>query len=290
MTIIALTECCALLGIDPKTLRNWLKHANVPVAAHPTDARIKGLTLQDVHQLARLHARPQLAPASALACSEEQASRHPEREATHVQAPQLVPPCSPPEAELIQKLVGLERQVTTMQHQLAHLALELLHERELRYERRLEALEARVQQTTEHEASAPHAQTRAGTIKREAGVAREQRLHPTQRRTRPLLPLIEYGASGSYVIICPKLGDLSLVPDSPEWFAWLASVSSFRFVGKSGRFTACRVFHKGPTCYWQAYRSIHQHRYKPYLGKTESLTINCLEQAAATLQSYLERR
>src|SRR2546428_822375 len=120
MTIIALTLGFALLGIDSKTLRNWLKQFHGSVVSHPTHARIKGLTLQDVHQLARLHARPLLAPASALAWSEEQASRHAEKEATHVQAPQLVPPCSLPEADLIQKLVGLERQVTTMQHQLTH--------------------------------------------------------------------------------------------------------------------------------------------------------------------------
>jgi hypothetical protein len=46
----------------------------------------------------------------------------------------------------------------------------------------------------------------------------------------------------------------------------------------------------GATRSWQAHRVIHQRHYKPYLGVTERLTIDCLEQAAATLQSYLEPR
>jgi len=63
--------------------------------------------------------------------------------------------------------------------------------------------------------------------------------HPAEARARSrVLPLIEYGACGTYVIICPQEGELSLVPDTPEWFVWLASLSSFRFTGKYGRFTA----------------------------------------------------
>jgi hypothetical protein len=94
----------------------------------------------------------------------------------------------------------------------------------------------------------------------------------------------------SSVVICPKVGELPLRPDSPEWFAWLASVSSFRFVGKCGRFTACRVSDKGPTRAFQAHRVIHQRHDKPHLGVTECLTIDRLEQAAARLQSYVNSR
>jgi hypothetical protein len=94
----------------------------------------------------------------------------------------------------------------------------------------------------------------------------------------------------SSVVICPQEGELHLSPDSPEWFAWLASLSSFRFVGRRGRFTACRVSDKGPTRAFQAHRVIHQRHDKPHLGVTEHLTIDCLEQAAAALQSYMELR
>ena len=42
-----------------------------------------------------------------------------------------------------------------------------------------------------------------------------------------------------------RLGVLSLVPDSPQWFDWLASLTSFRFLGPAGRFSACRASEKG---------------------------------------------
>jgi hypothetical protein len=61
-------------------------------------------------------------------------------------------------------------------------------------------------------------------------------------RARVLPPLVEYGAASTYVIICPLQGELSLFPDSPECFEWPARLSSFRFVGKQGAFTA---YHKG---------------------------------------------
>lgn len=41
-----------MLGIDPKTLRNWLRHAHLHFVAHPTDARLKCLTPEQVQQLA----------------------------------------------------------------------------------------------------------------------------------------------------------------------------------------------------------------------------------------------
>src|SRR6266516_139219 len=275
MTTFPLTDCCALLGIDPKTLRHWLHQAQMPLHAHPADGRSKCLSTEQVQHLASIHGRP-------MALSEALAPAQVVKSPPHT-APET--PASQAETDLLGKLARLETQVATLQAQLTHLACELLHERELRYERRLETLEARVQQTDTPVASPPQVQTSAEATKREEGARQEQRLPPARRRTRPLLPLIEYGAHGTYVIICPHKGELSLMPDSPEWFAWLASVSSFRFVGKLGRFTACRVFHKGPTHYWQANRVIHQRRYKPYLGVTERLTIDCLEQAAATLQS-----
>src|SRR5215467_13496763 len=65
MTVIPQTECCTMLGIDPKTLRNWLRHAHLQFVAHPMDARLKCLTPEQVQQLAALHARPIAPPAAA---------------------------------------------------------------------------------------------------------------------------------------------------------------------------------------------------------------------------------
>ena len=48
------------------------------------------------------------------------------------------------------------------------------------------------------------------------------------REPTHVLPLVEYGSQGHYVVICPKQGLLALEPDSSAWFAWLATQSSFR--------------------------------------------------------------
>jgi hypothetical protein len=112
--------------------------------------------------------------------------------------------------------------------------------------------------------------------------------HPGESRRRPVLPLIAYGATGSYVVIYPLQGELALVPDSAQWFAWLASLSSFRFVGKLGRLSASRTYDHGPQRTWFAYRCIHQHDYKHYLGTTDHLTIDVLEEMAARFQSYVD--
>ncbi len=289
MTLFPLTDCCAMQGIDPKTLRHWLKHANVPVAAHPTDARIKCLTLEHVQQLATLHDRLLQSPASAppaLGSSQEHVSRHPQSEAAHVQATRLLPTSFSQEADLIQKLSCLETQVSTMQQHLAQLALELLQERTWRYEQRLQTLEVLIQAPQRQEARLPALQTMGTQSQQEQVTSTERRLHPAELRAPSrVLPLIEYGAAGTYVVICPQEGELLLTPDSPAWFDWLATLSSFRFVGKQGRFTAYR---KGRLSRrWSAYRTIHQHDYQPYLGTTDHLTIDSLEQMAAKLQAYM---
>ena len=57
MTSLSFIECCHLFTIDPKTLRQWLAQAHMPLHAHPTDARLKCLTSEQVHVLANLHDR-----------------------------------------------------------------------------------------------------------------------------------------------------------------------------------------------------------------------------------------
>ena len=91
------------------------------------------------------------------------------------------------------------------------------------------------------------------------------------------------------MIVSSLEGELQLAPDSAEWLTWLASISSFRFVGKQGRFTAYRdTKHGHPTRSWRAYRTIHQHNYRHSLGVTEQLTIIQLEQVAALLQAHVD--
>ena len=112
---------------------------------------------------------------------------------------------------------------------------------------------------------------------------------PAELRARSrVTPLVEYGAQGFYVAVCPQEGVLPLTADSAEWFDWLASLTSFRFVGPQGRFTAYRDSERGQrTRSWTAHRCIHGRHYKHYLGVTDRLTVTRLEQMAAKLQSYL---
>jgi hypothetical protein len=292
MTAVPFTQCCSMLAIDAKTLRQWLKHSNLSLQAHPSDARIKCLPIEQVQQLATLHGRslppdvactlPQVSAPAPLVVPAMPRPLQSGSCVTLVQPASHLPSTAPQDADLVNKLSSLEATVITLQQQLAGLALELLQERTLRYELRLQTLEALIQPIERPEAL----QTRGEELQEEEGSGKERRLHPAERRARSrVIPLIEYGAHGAYVVICPQEGELLLTPDSPEWFDWLASLSSFRFVGQQGRFSAYR---KGRLSRgWSAYRTIHQHDYQHYLGTTDHLTIGSLEQMAAKLQSHM---
>jgi hypothetical protein len=261
MTSLAFMECCQRLAVTPKTLRQWLAQAEMSLHPHPTDARITCLTSEQLHLLAALHGRV-LHPSGNPLVSDGLGSG----EITDV--------------DLRARLVQLEAHVTTLQAQLTDLSLQLLREREQRTEQRLLALEAQVSRTSE---PLPPPSARSVSFEQaKPSVAH----HASRQRTR-LIPLIEYGAGGQYVLICPKEGEQHVLPDSPEWFAWLATFNSFRFIGQQGRLSTYR--NPGRSC-WMAYRRIHGHRYEYALGHTERLTIHHLEQMAATLQSHAPTR
>ncbi len=191
-------------------------------------------------------------------------------------------------ADLLQKLAWLETRIVTLQEQLAQLALALLHARERTVEARIAALESFVQPLVGRH-TLPDLQEQGAEQASACASPRERLLVPAEQRARSRMPaLIEYGTQGTYVIITSQEGELPLAPDSAEWFEWLATISSFRFVGRQGRFTAYRdTKHGSPTRSWRAYRTIHQRNYKCSLGVTDALTVACLEQAAATLQAHV---
>jgi hypothetical protein len=193
--------------------------------------------------------------------------------------------------DLLQQLAQLHTQVATLQHQLTALALAFLPEQTGRdehcLEHRLHSLEGQLSQTLES-LQAPQQTGVAGPLAPAPRPA--PRLLPAEVRARSrVTALIEYGAQGQYVAVCPKLGVLALVPDSPAWFDWLASLTSFRFVGPPGRFSACRASEKGQyTRCWAARRWFHGHDFWHYLGVTDRLTLASLEQAAAALQARVD--
>src|SRR5712691_1454143 len=148
MTLIPQLDGCTMLGIGPKTLRNWLRHANMPFSIHPIDARLKCLTLEQVPQLATLHARPlQISPTASRAFPDEVTPRDSSQGPSAAAQAKEASPVSTTsslseEAELRKAVCGLEAKVLTLQEQLTQLTLELLRERSERSEQRLSALEA----------------------------------------------------------------------------------------------------------------------------------------------------
>jgi hypothetical protein len=266
MTSLSLAECCRSLAIDPKTLRQWVAQAQLVVHTDPTNAKIKCLEVEQVQALACLHDRVLKPKASASAVSSTP---------SEVQSQGLLTALA--DTDLRARLTQLEVQVATLQTQLTGLTLQLLREREQRTEQRLLALEAQGPFAGE-----PLPPPSADSVSFEQAKPSIVRRAPRQQ-TR-LIPLIEYGARGQYILICPREGEQHILPDSPEWFAWLATFNSFRFIGQQGRLSTYR--NPGRSC-WMAYRRIHGHRYEYALGHTEHLTIARLEQMAATLQSHV---
>ena len=79
---------------------------------------------------------------------------------------------------------------------------------------------------------------------------------------------------------------LSLVPDNPAWFGWLASISSFTFSGQHGQLTVRQETRSGST-YWYAYHRAGEKMTKKYLGLTLELTLDHLEEVARVVANCL---
>jgi hypothetical protein len=254
MTILPVADSARLLGIHPKTLHHWLKEANVPLATHPTDARMKCVTEKHLQQVARLHGRP--LPSAASSPPLDTASAPLVTSQAIIQPSQIneVEPASTasslpapyaPEADLIQKLACLETKVVTLQEQLAQLALTLLQERERSVEHRLTVLESLMQPFLGRQM--PNLPVPEPRHESACVALQPQALHPAEQRARSRMPpLIEYSAQGIYVIISSQEGEVHLEPDSRPWFDWLATLSSFRFIGPVGRKTRASRIQPGP--------------------------------------------
>ena len=296
MTTFSVADGARLLGIHPKTLCHWLKQANLPLAAHPADARIKCVTQEDLHQVASLHGRALQSSVLGGAASPSsvpspvQALSGPENEREPVSTAGSFPLSHTQEADQIQRLASLETRMLTLQEQIAQLTLALLQERERSVEHRLTVLEALLHPLVGRQLSAPL--TPEAEQEPPCTLQVPKPLHPAEHLARSRRPaLIEYCASGIYMIISSQEGEVHLQPDSRAWFDWLATLSSFRFIGPVGRFTAHRGYKQGQqTHFWSASRCVRRHTYKHYLGVTESLTLASLEHTAARLQSDVDAR
>ena len=272
MNSLSIIECCQLLAIDAKTLRQWLTQAQMSLHVHPTDARLRCLTDEQVHVLARLHSRV----LQSLVSSADTSLKRKE-----VTSQKLA--MTGADADLCMRLMQLEAQVATLQTQLTDLTLQVLKQRHTHADAHLprppvQALAMDEQPLALSALSEPDPLTLLAMV-----------CHPTEKRNR-LIPLIEYGARGRYVLICPTAGELHIVPDSVEWFTWLTSLSSFRFVGQAGSFSARRGYNHRPNRSWYAQRAIHQKNYSKYIGVSENITTERLEYIAEQFQLQMKKR
>jgi hypothetical protein len=310
MTLVSLTDCCRLLVIDPKTLRRWLSHCGMSAQPHPLDARCKCVTREQVEQLAAVHRRT--------LPDQEGLHVHPEPSALStpaMSAPVLsdvLPDVSAHIASLSKQLVGLQAHVATLEHHLALLVEQLQKEQQWRTsqaetfeDKSLESAQDKSSEVSQDQSwassqdkSLESAQDKSSEVSQDQSWASSQDKSldkepalpspSIDRRKHPhVLPLVEYGAQGKYVMISPSSGLLELSPDSPEWFAWLSTLPSFRFVGQHGRFTAFRGYQCSPSTPWWAHRQIRTRSYKRRLGTTAFVTIESLELAAASLQALV---
>ncbi len=254
MTFVSFAEGCRRLGIDVKTLHRWLADAQLPRLRHPDDGRKKGVSSEHLHQLARLHQRS-LAPLP-----------------HEPPAPEAFEPPPLPAALLAlpEHISALQAQIAALQQQVADLT----------------RLREQHEQASASPAAVKPSRTAKLPKKPTPPAPRSRPVAKTPRKPVHVIPRVEYGQEGRYVVICPKHGLLPFEPDTQEWFAWVAEQDSFRFVGKWGHFTAHHEW-RVPKGAWRAHRHLRNHGYSLRLAPNPDLTIAVLEQAATTLQAHL---
>jgi hypothetical protein len=307
MTIMSLADACRLLAIDPKTLRRWLRLAHLSVQAHPSDTRLKCVTSEQLEHLARMHRRTLLEASEPLVSPAPSALGEVSTASVWSSVASEV---SGSMTELVQQLGSLQSQVALLHHQLALLTEHFPKEEqwcirpiklsvesspdtsvESSPDTSVESspdTSAESSPDTSVESSPDTSAESSPDTSAESSPEKETRLASIDRRKHPhVLPLVEYGAKGTYAVISPEEGLLSFEPDSPAWFAWLSTLPSFRFVGKGGRFTAFRGYQSTAHTSWWAHRQIHNHSQRRRLGLTALVTIECLELAASSLQALV---
>jgi hypothetical protein len=117
MATLPVATGARILGIHPKTLHHWLAKANVPLAPHPSDARIKCVGEEHLREVARRHSRPLPDLPSALllnACAAPGSRAQPAQlSPTNEADPDHPIASSASEADLLQRLSCLETKFMT---------------------------------------------------------------------------------------------------------------------------------------------------------------------------------
>jgi hypothetical protein len=191
MTLLPVAAGARLLGIHPKTLHHWRDSAKLPLTVHPTDARIRCMLQEHLVEVARWHGRPLPDLASVPALERDAASSVAQAHVKPLPAHEAAPASL---SDVRKPLAQLHTHVTTLQQQLAGLALELLQERTEHYDQRLHTLEALAPQSLESFQGLQEADVGDPLA---LSPSPERRLLPVEVRARSrVTALIEYGAQG----------------------------------------------------------------------------------------------
>ncbi len=88
---------------------------------------------------------------------------------------------------------------------------------------------------------------------------------------------------GNTLLLADGNQHTSIAVGTPEWFAWLATATSFSFAGLSGSFSARKDSRRGGRGYWKAYFTRSGQVCRAYLGCSETLTLERLNEVARVL-------
>jgi hypothetical protein len=231
-----------------------MKLCHLSTQSHPLDARLKCLTSAQIQQLATTHRRvlPDFEPLHGLVevtpLSPPVAGMSASLVPDHV-----LPNFSPPVTDLTMHLSCMQAQVVLLQQQLTLLTQQVQKEQESRTsqtstfkEKSLEpssekSLEPSPEKSLEPSPEKSLEPSSEKSLERNLARNADNTKQTDRRKHSHVLPLVQYGGvQDKYVVISPEQGLLTFEPDSPEWFAWLSTLSSFRFVGMSGHLTVHR--------------------------------------------------
>lgn len=179
------------------------------------------------------------------------------------------PPPSLPPPDVHVQLAQMQLQIFTLQEQVTRLSLALLQ----------------VSQLRSSPLVPPTASAPSPTV---AALPPVLDAPPAPRPSSRAVPMIAFTVDGCYQVVDPDKGILPLTPDSPQWFAWLASTSTLTFQGRHGSFTATRRLRRGKRVQsWNVYRCLHGRSCTLYAGMTMTLTTARLEGLAQQLLTRL---
>jgi hypothetical protein len=269
----------------------------MPLATHPRDARVKCVTQEHLQQVARLHERPLQAPrpldaaSPPLVPSQMGVPPVPENQMETASTACSFLTSSGSEADLIQKLSGLETKIATRES-----AGGPTHAGAAKGA-------GEIGRASSHDSRVPHASLHGKADVQSASAFASTRAYgcdaAASRASPRRTPCSVTQASSHRILrtrhrrdreyhkkarcICSPIRERGLT-------GWLPSPRSVS-LGLEGARRAQRGYKQGQqTLYWSASRCVRRHTYKHYLGMTESLTLASLEHTASRLPSDVDAR